>query len=293
MLDVFFISYGEINAEDNWKRLRQFRPDAKRVDGVKGIYEVHKTCAKLSATDNFWVVDADAWIVKDFDFSWQPDPNKKHWNIAEPDCVFIWHSHNPVNDLEYGYGGLKVFPRQPFLENRPWHLDLSTTIGSVVVVMPIIGCETRFNATPESAWIGGFRECAKLASLEIVMSRCQKKERELAQQLEEIEEHIESQLDWSMEQRGAYRKSSRTVAVAKSITEMTIYNYFPDIDQMTDRYNAWTRLGWSRFNGQYAVLGAQAGVRFGLANSGTSEMKKINDWDWLKKEFAKNVNVQN
>lgn len=291
MLDVFFISFGEVNAEDNWTRLKQFRPDAKRVDGVKGIYEVHKACAKLSATKNFWVVDADAWVLNDFDFSWIPSPEVKHWGVAENDCVLIWRSRNPVNDLEYGYGGIKMFPRDPFLDNRLWHIDLSTTIGSVTVVKDQLSCETRFNATPESAWIGGFRECAKLASLTSVCGRIQRKNQAMMQELEDLENYI-AQQDWTAEQRTAYRKGKKTIIIDSYKYETNIYNYFGDIDTATTRYSAWTRMGWHRYNGQYAVLGAQAGVKYGLTNANNlSAMHLINDWNWLKQEFRKNVNV--
>lgn len=291
MLDVFFISIGEANAEDNWKKLIQLRPDAKRVQDVKGIYEVHKTCAKISTTENFWVVDADAWVLNDFDFTWTPDPNVRHWNVAEPDCVLIWRSRNPVNDLEYGYGGVKMFPRQPFLEDRAWHIDLSTTIGSVTVIKDQLSCETRFNATPESAWIGGFRECAKLASLTSVCGRIQRKQQRMMEELEELERYIATQ-DWTAEQRTAYRKGKKAVIIDSYKYETNIYNYFGDIETATDRYSAWSRYGWHRYNGQYAVLGAQAGVKYGLKNANNlPAMNQINDWNWLKQEFKKHVNV--
>lgn len=290
MLDVFFISMGEANAEDNWKKLIALRPDAKRVSNVKGIYEVHKTCAKLSATDNFWVVDADAWVLNDFDFGWTPDPEVQHWNVAERDCVLIWRSRNPINDLEYGYGGVKMFPKRPFLDDRAWHIDLSTTIGSVTVIKDQLSCETRFNATPESAWIGGFRECAKLASLTGVCGRIQRKNQEMMQELEELEKHIALQ-DWSSEQRTAYRKGKKAIIIDRYKYETNIYNYFGDIDESLDRLSVWTRMGWNRFNGKYAVLGAQAGANFGLKHANNiDQIKKINDWQWLSQEF-KNVNV--
>ena len=146
MLDVFFISQGEWNAEENYQRLTKFVPNIKEVRDVKGIYEVHKTCAEQSATDNFYVVDADAWIVDDFDFNFVPDPDELHWDYPENECVTVWNSVNPVNGLEYGYGGVKLFPKKPFLEGRPWEIDLSTTIGASTISKTKVSCETRFNA---------------------------------------------------------------------------------------------------------------------------------------------------
>lgn len=290
MLDVFFISMDEVNAEENWQRLQELRPSAKRVKNVKGIYEVHRTCAKLSATENFYVVDADAWVNEQFDFNWQPEPHTLHWNLPESDCVLIWRSHNPVNGLEYGYGGIKLFPRRPFLEDRPWHVDLSTTIGSATVVKNQVSCETRFNATAQSAWIGGFRECAKLASLTAVTGRIQRCQRNMQQQFEDLENYIAEQ-NWNNEQKSAYRRAKKAIVSDTFKDEINIYNYFDEIENSQQRLKIWTTIGWHALNGKYAVLGAQAGATFGLKNANnTDAMKKINDWSWLAGEF-KNVNV--
>ena len=80
------------------------------------------------------------------------------------ECVVIWPSVNPVNDLVYGYGAVKVFSRTPFINNNKWAIDMSTSLSDVVISKDVVSCETRFNTTPESAWIGAFRECAKLSS---------------------------------------------------------------------------------------------------------------------------------
>ena len=42
MLDVIQISYHEPYADDNYELLQLFAPHAKRVQGVKGIFEAHK-----------------------------------------------------------------------------------------------------------------------------------------------------------------------------------------------------------------------------------------------------------
>lgn len=53
-MDIFFISYDEPNAEQNWKDLRDKFPQAKRIHGVKGIHQAHKTAASQSNTEMFW-----------------------------------------------------------------------------------------------------------------------------------------------------------------------------------------------------------------------------------------------
>ncbi len=68
MLDVIQISYHEPYAEDNFELLKLFAPHAKRVQGVKGIFEAHKEAARLAETGHFYVIDADAIIDEEFSF---------------------------------------------------------------------------------------------------------------------------------------------------------------------------------------------------------------------------------
>ena len=59
MLDVFFLSYDEPFADENFELLKMFAPHAKRVHGIKGIFDAHKECARQSKTGHFYVCDAD------------------------------------------------------------------------------------------------------------------------------------------------------------------------------------------------------------------------------------------
>ena len=155
-LDVVFISYGEVNAEENWQRVLEKAPSAKRVDGVTGILEAHKAAANLVTTDMFYVVDGDAYLTDDWSFDFQP-------SIYDRDCVFVWHSRNPVNGLEYGYGGVKIFPTDLLKATETWNVDLTTGLGKLKVI-PKISNTTAFNTDPFSAWRSAFRECAKLSA---------------------------------------------------------------------------------------------------------------------------------
>jgi hypothetical protein len=154
--DVFFLSYKEKDAEDNWHRLQFICPDAKRINGVKGILNAHMAAANSSTTDMFYVVDADAYIVDDFKFDFVP-------YIQDRRHVHIWHSINPINDLEYGYGGVKLFPKCGLLDNKKNLIDVSTSLGDVRVIEKL-ACETKFNTDPFNTWKSAFRECAKLSS---------------------------------------------------------------------------------------------------------------------------------
>lgn len=155
-LDVIFISYNEPNAEENWKRVLEKAPWAKRVSGVSGIFNAHKSAAKLSSTDMFYVVDGDAYLVDDWDFNFQP-------GIFDRDCAYVWLSQNPINDLIYEYGGVKLFSKSVLMKQKKWiTLDMFTGIMKKIKVEEKISCITRFNLNEFSTWRSAFRECVKL-----------------------------------------------------------------------------------------------------------------------------------
>ena len=156
-VDIVFISYDEDNADKHYEMLKSRFPTALRSHGVKGIYKAHMAAAKLASTNLFYVVDADAIIDPDFDFSYYP-------NGYDINSVHVWYSRNPVNDLIYGYGGVKLFPRQLLLDYTGSPIDFTTSVSNSFKVMPIVSNITAFNTDPFSAWRSGFRECTKLAS---------------------------------------------------------------------------------------------------------------------------------
>ena len=157
MYDIVYISYKEINAEQNWKRLKEDFPTAKRVHGVKGIHQAHIAAAKKCFTKMFWIVDADARIVDDFNFNYEvPDHQLDH--------VHVWRSQNPINDLVYGYGGIKLFPRQATIDMDTSKPDMTTSITNKFKSMPEISNITQYNISPFETWKSAFRECAKLSA---------------------------------------------------------------------------------------------------------------------------------
>lgn len=155
--DIVFISYNELNADENFVNLWKKFPRAKRVHGVKGIHNAHIEAAKKSETEMFWIVDGDALIVDEFNFDYQV-PKWKN------DQVFVWHSRNPINDLEYGYGGVKLFPKKQTLAMDANSTDMSTSISPKFNVVDQVSNITAFNTGEFETWKSAFRECAKLAS---------------------------------------------------------------------------------------------------------------------------------
>ena len=155
-LDVVFISYKEPNADENWQRVLEKAPWAKRVHGIEGIFNAHKAAAKLATTDMFFVVDGDAWLVDDWQFDFQP-------GIFDRDCAYVWSSINPVNNLTYQNGGVKLFNKSILMKQRRWStLDMFTGIMPKISAEDKISCITSFNVDEFSTWRSAFRECVKL-----------------------------------------------------------------------------------------------------------------------------------
>ena len=156
MYDIIFISYNEPNADENFSKLKARFPLAKRIHGIKGIHNAHIAAAKKCFTKMFWVVDGDAIIVDSFDFSYTVD----EYNL---NTVHVWRSRNPINGLEYGYGGVKLLPRQLTINMDTTTTDMTMNISDQFRVVEEISNITAFNTDPFSAWRSAFRECCKLA----------------------------------------------------------------------------------------------------------------------------------
>jgi len=159
LYDIVFISYNEPNADENFANLIERFPRAKRVHGVKGIHQAHIAAAKLATTPMFWVVDGDAVVEDNFVFDLLLP---KH----DTDIVHVWLSRNPINNLTYGYGGVKLLPRD-LTENMDLSkrsIDMTMSISSKFRVMQTVSNITAFNTDPFNTWKSAFRECVKLAS---------------------------------------------------------------------------------------------------------------------------------
>ena len=225
MYDIVFISYNESNADDNWRKLKSRFPFAKRVHGVKGIHQAHIAAAKKCYTDMIWIVDGDAEILDTFNFDYA---------TKDLDYVHVWRSQNPVNDLVYGNGGVKLFPRLLTIDMDTSKPDMTTSISTKFKKMEEISNINTFNTDPFNTWKSAFRECCKLASKVIDRQKT---------------------------------------------------------DETDERLLAWCTRGKDRLYGEYSILGAVAGARYGTANQGDiAALKMINDFIWLDEKFKKGYN---
>jgi len=224
--DIVMITYNEPNAEQNYDKLKKKFPRAKRVDKVKGIHQAHIEAAKLCKTDLIWIVDGDATIVDDFNFDYVAPE-------SEMNFVKVWRSRNPINNLEYGYGGIKLFPRQATLDMDTSRPDMTTSISRHFKPIKVVSNITAFNTGPFETWKSAFRECAKL--------------------------------------------SSKVIDRQKE-------------DETNERLRIWTTMGKDRPFGEYAIKGAIAGREYGLSSS--SDLRLINDFDWLYEQFSLTEEVE-
>jgi len=165
MIDVIMITFGEPSADENFENLKKIVPHAQRVDMVDGLLNAHKAAASLSSTDYFYVVDADAIISQHFTFKFEPSASREAYpGVSETECVFTYRSHNPINDLVYGYGAVKLFPKKNLLATTEFKVDMTTSIGATFKPLFEIANITAFNTDPFNTWRSAFRECTKLAS---------------------------------------------------------------------------------------------------------------------------------
>lgn len=158
MFDVVFISYDEPNADENWNRLKMFAPHAIHVHGVKGIPQVHIQAAKRVMTSHFFTVDGDNWVYDDFNWGKVVDFQK------DDKRIHVWGCQNIVNGLQYGYGGIKLWPKDHIENIKEYSVDFTTSVASRGFrIHEQIASDTIFNNTPFNSWKSAFRECTKLA----------------------------------------------------------------------------------------------------------------------------------
>jgi len=221
MYDIVFISYDEPSADANYAALKARFPMAKRVHGVKGIHQAHIKAAKKCFTKMFWIVDADAIVMDDFNFNYiVPEHQLDH--------VHVWRAKNPVNDLVYGYGGVKLFPRKLTIDMDTSKSDMTTSISPHFIAVEEIANITEFNTTPFEAWRSAFRECAKLSSKTI---------------LRQNDEETESRLNiWctkgSEERYGDFSIAGANAGREFGISNRSDLNLINNFDWLKEQFNA-------------------------------------------------------
>jgi hypothetical protein len=155
-MEKFFLTYDDPCAAENFLVAKSKILDLRNVTSNQTIQKSHHYCGSLSFTDQFMVIDADAALLDTFDILEIYELTKNKEN------VFIFRARNPVNDLEYGHGGIKVFRKKYFNEESV--IDFSTSFKDKIVSVKKTLNIHRYNTTPFHAWRTAFRECVKLSS---------------------------------------------------------------------------------------------------------------------------------
>jgi hypothetical protein len=155
-MEKFFLAYDEPNAEKNFQLAKEKIKDLKKIDTKMSIAQSHKHCANISDTNQFMLIDGDAVLLDDFNLF---DVYKK---TQERGYIYIFRARNPINGLEYGHGGIKIFDKTLFDDQE--RIDFSTSFyGRIKIVEHVLNYHA-YNSTAFHAWRTAFRECVKLAS---------------------------------------------------------------------------------------------------------------------------------
>tara|TARA_B100000965_G_scaffold404185_1_gene434262 strand:- start:4231 stop:5355 length:1125 start_codon:yes stop_codon:yes gene_type:complete len=155
--DICFISYHEPEADRNFQRLAEKYPEARHIRNIRGIGNAYKEAGATSQSEMVWIVDADAVIMDHFRFDFVPPKSKRK------NTTYCWRARNPINGLEYGFGAVKLFPRQQLMKLGNKMPDFSTNVAFFQPVDQVSNI-TAFNKDPYRTWRSAFRECAKLSS---------------------------------------------------------------------------------------------------------------------------------
>lgn len=166
-LDVFFISFDEPKADERYRDLCAKCPrPIKRVHGVRGLHAAHRACAEQSETKRFVTIDADNSVVAPLFF--------QRIEETDPDLVHSYKARNSVNGLEYGQGGVKVWPRGLVLQH-PTHEASPTEEGMTDFCfsyrfnqLNFLASTTSPNGNALEAFRTGYREAVKLT---LIMGR--------------------------------------------------------------------------------------------------------------------------
>lgn len=250
-LDIIYLSYDEPNCEENWRDLQLHFPNAQRVHGVKGSDAAHKACADVARTDRFITVDGDNRIKEPFmTYSYTFDDS---WDIT--DSVLSLPALNRTNGLQYGNGGIKMWPKHVVKNMRTHEAARDAHSKSGVdfcwaldyILMPGVWSDVWINKTPAQAWRAGFREGVKLSLIDGV-------------------------------------KFDGSAAVWKS--KIARSNF--------DRLCMWLQAGADVENGIYAVLGARMGLyKTMLTNWDSTQVQDFDNLDHIfHTEVENNTNIQ-
>ncbi|MFD8915109.1 hypothetical protein [Streptomyces sp. NPDC059575] len=156
--DAVMLSYDEPQADTLHTRLqRVLGIPVKRLHGVHGMRRAYRTAAEVvnEATEQFLLADGDFAIDTDFVL-------RRVAPLDDGVSMRVWQARNPINNLVYGYGGLKLIRREA-LRQMGQAVDVLAALPGRIEFVPEVAGTTRIDQSSFHAWKAGFRECAMLA----------------------------------------------------------------------------------------------------------------------------------
>lgn len=263
--DVIFMSYYEKNADENFETLKKLVPNAKRVNGVKGILNAYNACRELSETTFYYIVEGDSIVCNDFDFKLpiQWCKNIMYFINKKADIINVsWK-----NTLMPGFGKyatVNVTPREESVDFAKVCTDLSVcwdTINPVngeIAPHSPIGLTFKSNKPYEyyekNTENGQFRTEADTFKTTGIFTR----------RIGSIDAFNSSPYDaWKAGFRIGNKLAYRILNIKKT-NHNAIYQ--------EERLHHWESVGYDRHNGKYCIEGVKLGKSLAL---------KDDNW-WLK-----------
>lgn len=160
-LDIVFISYDEPLAAEYHDRLQASWPrEVHWVHGIMGVGRAYKRAAHTCKTSRFIVVNGSTITTDDLADMALTD--------VDDDVVCSFRARNVVNGLEYGSGGVEVWPRT--LALRISTEDHATDPNALMdfrrkhrrQLVDRLGSFLHCNQSPLQAFRTGYREAVKL-----------------------------------------------------------------------------------------------------------------------------------
>ncbi|WP_096787833.1 hypothetical protein [Rhodobacter sp. CZR27] len=245
--DVVFLSFDEPNAEAHFAALSAALPRALRVHGVQGFDAAHRRAGEIAASPHVVTVDADNLLT-------EPAFLDGRFDVAPRDrgSVFSFSARNALNALEYGNGGVKIWPRETLRTLRTHEHarrpEASVDFCWVVSYYQVnrVLSEVHVTATPFQAFRAGFREGVKFNLAGGVLAH------------------------------DAFPDLPRAEALLRHIGAGN-----------HERLRVWCSVGADVENGDWAMFGARLGCTMTALEG--FDHRRIADYDWFRRFWADEI----
>lgn len=238
-LSVVFLSYDEPNADAHFDTLSRIVPVARRVHGVRGFDAAHRRAADIADTAHVLTVDADNMITEPEFFA-----RKLRFSASNLARVVSFSAQLFHNGLQYGNGGIKIWPRTLMHGLRTHEASRDGRLGvDFAYRVPYVqahGCPSAsiVTATPYQAFRAGFREGVRL----------------------------------TLERGIAARDTDQDLSPAQRLKQ-----HVPE--SVLERLRIWCTVGRDVENGAFAILGARLGCQ--RAMQPDFDLEQVADFDAL------------